>query len=198
MGDAAARRARPKTAPRDTSDSGAADPTELVRLKEVEARQTELRAAMSAATQILDIQQRHEALASLCYQWAECDPRGALELALTYRLEEAPGAVIENLTQQWAAADLPAAREWIDAQPPSDFRSGLVARVGFLWARSNPEAAAQYVVSKTSPGPIQEEAAISVLHQWAQQDGTAALAWAQAFPPGALRDRALREAAPEW
>lgn len=170
------------------------DTAELARLREkLAARKTELRAAFSAAAEISDPQARAEALTSLCSQWAEHDPRSALELALTHRLEQAPGAVIANLTQQWAVTDLAAAREWVDAQSPGDFRSELVARLGVVWARTDPQAAAQYVVSNTTAGPIQEEAAIAVLHQWAERDAGAAAEWVALFPEGALRNRAQRE-----
>lgn len=170
------------------------DPVAAARLQEgVEARQAELREALVVAAQIADLSRRNEALAALCYHWAELDPRGALEIALAHRLHEAPGAVIANLAQQWAVIDFTAARKWIDEQPPSDLRSDLVARIGLLWAKSDPEAAADYVLSKTTPGPAQEEAAISVLHQWALRDRVAARAWASKFPQGELRERALWE-----
>jgi hypothetical protein len=31
------------------------------------------------------------------------------------------------------------------------------------------------------------------MHQWALRDANAALAWAEAFPPGDLRERAINE-----
>jgi len=157
-------------------------------------KQAELRTAMNAAAGIANIQKRNETLAQLCYHWAEFDPRGAVSLASGFRLDVA--GVLENLTQQWASVDLPAARAWIDACPPGDAKARLVARIGFLWAQTEPETAANYIIDGTLPGEIQTEAAISVLHQWAQQDPDAAIAWARKFPAGELRERALSEASP--
>jgi len=185
--------ASPEVAPSKT-ESEEPDAAEWVGQRaEIVRRKAELQTALKAAGRIPDLERRNEALTALCYRWAELDPREALQLALSCRLDQAPGAVVENLAQQWAAADLAAAREWIDAQPPSDFRSDLAARIGFLWAQTDAKAAAQYVLREITPGPVQEEAVISVLHQWAQQDAASALAWAQTFPSGDLRDRALHE-----
>lgn len=158
---------------------------------EIAQRQAALRESINAAAGIANVQKRNETLARLCYQWAELDPRGAVALADGFHLDEA--GVLENLTLQWALVDLPAARTWIDARPANDSKSRLVARIGFLWAQTDPRAAANYILDQTRPGEIQAEAAISVLHQWAQQDCKAALTWAQSFPTGDLRDRALRE-----
>lgn len=158
---------------------------------EIAWKQAALREAMNAAAGIADVAKRNETLARLCYQWAELDPRGAVTLANSFHLNEA--GVLENLTLQWALVDLSAARTWIDARPANDSRSRLVARIGFLWAQTDPRAAANYILDQTLPGEIQAEAAISVLHQWAQQDRKAALTWAQSFPAGELRDRAVNE-----
>jgi hypothetical protein len=53
--------------------------------------------------------------------------------------------------------------------------------------------AAQLIIADLPPGPKQTEAAISVLHKWALQDVDGAAAWAEQFPAGPLRDRALNE-----
>lgn len=166
----------------------------MPRLAESEAKKAELLAARETALKIENVEQRNTAMARVCYQWAEFDPRGAIEHALAWQLEEVPG-LFENLALQWASADLPAARAWTETQPPSEFRSELVMRIGFALAQNDPEAAARYVVRETAPGPIQTEAAITVLHQWLQRDPDAASAWANEFPAGPLRERALNEIA---
>lgn len=161
---------------------------------EIAAKRAELLEAGEAAARIEAPEPRSSALARVCYQWAEFDPRGAVERAIGWQLEDVPG-LLENLALQWASADLPAARAWTESQPPGEFRSELVTRIGFALAQSDPEAAANYVVREMEPGPGQEEAAISVLHQWLQKEPDAARAWVEEFPPGAMRDRALQEVA---
>ena len=173
-------------------ETSAAPVWPLPRAAESEAKKAELLAAREAALQIADPDQRNAAMARVCYQWAEFDPRGAIEHGLAWQLEDVPG-LFENLALQWASADLPAARAWTETQPPSEFRSELVMRIGFALAQKDPEAAAHYVIRETEPGPAQTEAAIAVLHQWFLKDPAAASAWAAGFPPGALRERALQE-----
>lgn len=125
----------------------------------LEARKAELLAARDTALAIEDPKERNSALSRVCYQWAEFDPLGAIEHALAWQLEDVPG-LFENLAHQWASTDLTAARAWTETQPPSEFRSELAARIGFVLAQTDPEAAA---------------------------------AWANGFPAGPLRERALQE-----
>jgi hypothetical protein len=192
-----AARAVISSTPQPTSpvlQTGEPDADEPATAARIARRKTELRAAMDAAASLSDANLRTETLTRLCCQWAEFDPRGAIELAFDHHLDEAGGGVIENLAQQWAVVDLVAAREWVRSQPPGEARAELAARIGFVWSQSDPEAAADFVVANTSPGPVQTEAAISVLYEWARRDPQRALAWAREFPPGPLRDRAIKEA----
>jgi len=48
------------------------------------------------------------------------------------------------------------------------------------------------VANQISPGETQNEAAVTVVYQWARQDATAALP-GRIFPPGELRNRAINE-----
>jgi len=158
------------------------------------SRKAELRTAFANATDITDPKKKNETLERLCYQWGEFDPRGAIDLAFDNHLDETGDGVVESLAMQWATVDLPATRSWIESQPPGEARADLVARIGFVWSQTEPEAAASFVLANIPPGNVQTEAAISVLYQWARRDPEAALAWARKFPPGPLRDRAIKEA----
>jgi hypothetical protein len=127
----------------------------------------------------------------ICAHVAESDPAEAVSLAERY----AGGCsnLLENLVHQWADRDEPAARAYAMNQPPGAERDRLLSRVAFTRAKENPADAARLVAEWISPGAVQDEAAISVLHQWALRDADAALAWAQLFPDETLRDRALSE-----
>lgn len=151
-------------------------------------------AAIEDASRIQDRAGQDEALARICYQWAGFDPRGAVENAIAWELEEVPG-LFQNLALQWASADLNSVREWTELQPASEFRSELVARIGFAIAQDDPAAAAEYVLCQIDDGPVRTEAAISVLHQWILKDLPAARAWVEDIPECDLRDRALSELA---
>jgi hypothetical protein len=117
--------------------------------------------------------------------------------AVAVALVEAYGArctnVLENLMMQWADRDVAAAYTWAAAKPPGEQRDGLLSRIAFVESKTDPKDAATLVAEQIPPGPIQDEAAISVVYQWALKDPEAAMNWAQSFPGGILHDRAVNE-----
>lgn len=128
----------------------------------------------------------------VCARVAESSPVEAVSLAERY--SGGCSNLLENLVHQWADQNEPAARTYAMNKPPGEERDRLLSRVAFTRSKENSVDAAKLVVEWISPGEVQNEAAISVLHQWALLDPDAALAWAQLFPEG-LRDRALTEVA---
>lgn len=150
-------------------------------------------AALAWATHITDATQRQLALEILCLTLAQHEPRQAVQAAIDTGLCDTDAGLLENLTAQWATSDFAAAHAWVRQQEASDWRDDLVARVAFAGSQSEPADAARLVVGEMAPGPKQNEAAISVLHQWALRDLDAAAAWANTFPNGNLRTRALSE-----
>src|SRR5688572_2568500 len=135
--------------------------------------------------------QRDAVAEIVCPQVAEFDPAQSVTLAERYA--SVSSVLHENMMQQWAEQDSIAAYAYATNKPAGDPRDRLLNRVAFVLAKENPAAAAKIVAEEILPGGFQEEAAMSVLHQWALRDASAAGAWAQSFPDGALRDRAMRE-----
>jgi hypothetical protein len=126
----------------------------------------------------------------LCLQLARRDPAAAIALAAELR---ADGYVLDNVVQQWAERDFASAQAYVSNLARSPDRDRLVARVALVEAKTHPANAATHVASQISPGQIQADAAIAVLHQWLEQDRSSALAWLDKFPRGEVRDRALDE-----
>ena len=155
----------------------------------------DIQAALSWSDQLENEAERKYARSMLCVAFSEQSgkPDQALELALQHGAEEGGDGLLENLTMQWAARETPAALEWTCHQPAGEWRDRLMARVVFVLAKSDPFNAACHVAKEMEPGPMQNEAAISVLHQWAMSDFTAASNWAETLPAGMLRDRAMNE-----
>ena len=118
-------------------------------------------------------------------------PALAVSLAAEMPLENP--ALLGNLAQQWAEADLPAACHWVDSLPTDRQRSDLLEHIGMVWAKQDPEHAAGFILSRIPPGPAQIDAAMNILHQWALRDPEAAHIWATHFPAGGIRDQALAE-----
>ena len=145
------------------------------------------------AAQLSDPAERVSTLSDACFQIAQTNPAQALFKAEQYGLGAATGAVLENLVQQWAGQDFYSAANWAEQQPAGGQRDEMLSRLAFVQAATAPAEAVQMVVDQIPPGPIQTEAAISVLHQWAMRDPDGARAWANLFPPGPVRDRANNE-----
>jgi hypothetical protein len=142
-----------------------------------------------------DSPQRDIVAETVCPQMAETNPAAAVTLA-----EQCSGAgtnimgnLLDNLAQIWADQDERAAYAWAVAKSPGEERDRLLHRIALVESKTDPTEAAHMVAEQMSPGENQNEAAISVLYQWAQRDAGAALAWAQSFPVGDFRDRAIKE-----
>jgi hypothetical protein len=152
-------------------------------------------AALAWAAALIDTTEREAALTDVCLQVARENPAEAIQMRAQYAPDNSPNPALENLAQQWAGKDFSAALAWTLAHPPGEQRDQMIARVAFVQAQTAPLEAANLVVDQMSPGPAQTEAVMSVLHQWGLQDLPAATAWAEQFPEGPVRDRAILELA---
>jgi hypothetical protein len=151
-------------------------------------------AAMAWAERLPATAERRAAFTTVSTALATSDPRSALELAIQHGADEdETGGLLENLAMQWAEREISAAMEWVSTQSSSHWHDRLIARVAFILSKSDPCRAACHVAEGMEPGPMQDEAAISVLHQWAMIDSESAARWVEGFTAGALRERALGE-----
>jgi len=135
--------------------------------------------------------QRDAVAEIVCANIAQYDPAQAVLLA--ERFSARFGDLLPNLLQQWADQDEPGAYAFAIDRPAGDERDRLLSRVAFARSKVNPAEAADIVAAQIAPGEIQNEAALSVLHQWALRDPNAAQLWARLFPDEGLRARALAE-----
>jgi len=150
-------------------------------------------AALGWVSALGDSAARRSARSTVCLAVAEKDPRRAVVLALAHGADEDDtGGLLECLTMQWCEKECETVLDWAREQPPGEWRDRLLARASFVLSKSDPAAAA-HLVSGLEPGNLQDEAVMAVLHQWALQDSSAALEWAEAFSEPALRERALAE-----
>jgi hypothetical protein len=150
-------------------------------------------AALASVLKLPPGNDRDEALASVCLGLAETDPADAVETAQGLHLENQPGDVMGNLVQQWATADVSSALDWANDQPPGAQRDSLMSRVAFVLSQAAPSDAANLVTEQIPPGPAQDEAVMTVVNQWGNQDLAAAAAWVKNFPEGPLQARAVAE-----
>ena len=138
-------------------------------------------------------EERLAALEEVCKQRVCIQPGDTVRLREQLTASDESFAAVADLAATWAERDPREALKWIDAHPPDPRMDEVVQRVVFEYAQTQPENAARYVVQSLKPGAAQSEAAITALHQWALRDLAAAARWAESFPEGELRDRALLE-----
>jgi hypothetical protein len=132
----------------------------------------------------------------VCSQVAQTNAVAAVKLAencLGEGTNNPAQFLLDNMAQQWASQDMQAASAWALAKPAGEQRDRLLQRIAIAESSANPADAARLISEQMAPGPTQNEAAISVVYQWAQKDAPAAMAWAESFPAGDLRDRAIKE-----
>lgn len=144
------------------------------------------------ATQLSNPTERNMVLGYVCFAEANIDPTRAVQVLDNSEINSVRREIIvENLSQQWANQDLEPLYNQIAKLPAGDERDGLLKRIALAQSQTDPQLAAQIIVEKIAAGPIQTDAAMYVLRQWAKLDMTAAVDWANHFPAGDLHDKAM-------
>jgi hypothetical protein len=142
--------------------------------------------AIQWANGMTDQSERVTAANEIVSQLGQTDPAQAIEVADVLGVGRNDGSV-EHIALLWAAQDLHASLQWVEAQPPGVQRDRLLARVNTL---QQPAVAASTALNEISPGPIQEDAIANAVRSWSYQDAAAASQWVGDLPQGRLRDLA--------
>lgn len=183
--------AEPKTAEEAKGDAEKEKYRLLGELRELAAKDPQ--GALAQAMKWPAGDDRNKALEAVCFGMAQTDPAEAVKMAKTLHLDEQSGAIMENLVLQWAKTDVSSALEWTKGQPAGEQRDAFTTRIAYSMSQSDPAGAARLVIDQIPPGTAQEEAVMSVLHQWGNQNPTAAANWVNDFPASPLRERAIKE-----
>lgn len=160
-------------------------------------------AALALALRQSSLEEREGALREVCVEVSRWDPEGALLTAWHWQLGQsgdgaAENAALENLAGKWAAVDFISAFAWASGQPSNENdsrRDRVMKGFALSLSKTSPADAAWIVAEQIPPGPVQIEAALAVLGQWAARDPEGAKAWASRFPEGGLRDSAFENLA---
>ncbi len=130
------------------------------------------------------------AMTHVCLEVAARNPREAIEIAQRHTLNE---GTIESIVELWANTDIEKAADWVSELPDGKLRESTLSRLALVVAETSPSEAAEIVSTSLAAGPVQDEAAIAVLHQWLRHDPEAARQWVEIFPDGKLKVRARAE-----
>ena len=142
----------------------------------------------SASADRLELERR-------CLHLAETDPLAAMELAIAQKLTADDPGLLNALILRWAGQDFSGAIEWARAQPHDAARDDILARLAYLHSARNPAAAAEIAANEIAGPRARAEAILSVVHQWAGQNASAALAWSARLADEDLRRRVLDDIA---
>lgn len=152
-------------------------------------------AALSRAEHLSDPDEREVARANVFAAWAEADARAVF---LHFAAHEAgePGRYRRGVYfRLWARRDFKAALDYADRETVENRREEMLGWVALVVAEADPAEAATIADRDMRPGPERVETSMAILHQWARVDLSRAAVWADSFPHGPVRDRALDEVA---
>jgi len=151
--------------------------------------------AQTWATQLPNVDERDLQLSFVCNEIASTDPARAVREVERLELGEHTDVMLQHFAQRWAERDFTAATGWAKTHPAGVLRDNLLARIALVQSTSAPAEAARLIVDEIAPGPIQIEATITLVHQWATRDIAGVTEWVALFPPGATKQRAEVEIA---
>ncbi|MEK7953529.1 hypothetical protein [Luteolibacter soli] len=137
-------------------------------------------------------EEQHYCIRTICNQLAITDPARAMTLAEEHGGSE-KNALAEDIMHHWPRKDLKAAMAWVENRQDPGLKDSLWNHLALSLAEIDPKQAANLAAERISSEKIQDEAVISVLHQWALKDRNAAAEWVELFPDGPLRERAKGE-----
>ncbi len=156
--------------------------------------QTDPVGAMDWLNKNLSGHEHDAALSGMVSQLAKTDPA----LAANYYDQMPPGGPRDSITvaiaNSLATQDTPAALAWVQNLPKDTadtVRSQSMKAVITSWKNLDPVAAANFM-QNLAGDPTMSGPAGGVAYAYAQNDGPAALAWAQSLPAGPTQDNAVR------
>ncbi len=167
--------------------------TELMRVTAQNWAAADPTAAANWVAQLGDSNERDTMLSCVCFQAAKTGVVAAIQILEQQGLNDRREVMLGNLAQTWAATDLPDALAWAGHYPADKTRDNLFLHIALAENEVDPKAAAQIVADQIAPGETQNQAAFSVLDNWAWQDPASASAWVAQFPDGEFKDRALQQ-----
>ena len=119
------------------------------------------------------------------------DPERAARFAELLTDERLRELALLQVAMTWARSDVTAAVHWAESLA-DPMRDAAITDISLALAETSPaRAVALRERFASNDSPVPDNTLVNLAHQWAEQDFDAALAWANAQPPGAQRDQVL-------
>ena len=154
--------------------------------------------AVEWGRQLSDESERQIALTCVGFEAVRSDPLTALTVAMELNADSERDDLIRHAAGEWAVTARDAAAEWAKQIEDSPLRSRTMAAIAIAWAETDPRAAATLAIEELEPGRVQEDAVVSIVQRWAQQEPADAAAWISNFEEGELRAAAVHNLVKLW
>ncbi|RYD65865.1 MAG: hypothetical protein EOP83_06440 [Verrucomicrobiaceae bacterium] len=141
---------------------------------------------------LADAEEQLHCLRALCNRLATTDPARAIAL-VEANGETDTKVLAQEIMQHWPRRDPKAAIAWVENRRDPELKDSLWNHLALSFAEIDPQQAANLAAERIVSEKIQDEAVISVVHQWVLKDRKAAAEWVELFPEGPLRERARGE-----
>lgn len=97
-----------------------------------------------------------------------------------------------QVAMSWARSDPGAAVQWAESLADAQMRDAAITDISLALAETDPARAVALRERFAAGATPADNTLVNLVHQWAEQDFDAALAWANAQPPGPLHDQVLQ------
>lgn len=143
--------------------------------------------AVAWAQRLPDATERQSSVMAIANEAVRNEPMQALRLVVELPASQSRDQLLERATMQWASRDGEQAAAWARQIADANLRGKLLRDVAVGWAERNPVAAGTLAVSDIASGRQQDDAIVSIVQRWAQQQPEAAADWVEQFPEGELK-----------
>jgi hypothetical protein len=156
-------------------------------------RRRDLVRDIEAALVSVDDRERERALGESLPQLMAIDP--SVAAAILERTPRGPGRdeLRDRIARRWAAADLDDALEWVTTLEDDDDRRLAITEIRSQIAASDPGTAIE--ISDLMDVGRSDGTLAHIVQMWAENDLSAAKAWAENQPAGPLRDELVERIA---
>ena len=150
------------------------------------------------ARQLQDEAEKLQALDVVAHEFVRSNPIDAIRLAAEFPPSAPRDELICHAAMEWASQDAPGTVDWANQIEDQGLREDVLASVATAWADRDPVSAATLAVDELSPGRTQNDAVVSIVQRWVQQQPEEAAAWVEQFPAGELRLAAIENVVRIW
>lgn len=131
-------------------------------------------------------------------EWAQEDPKAALDYALTHETGELQTAMISAVANQWGNRDPQEALTYARSLPAGDKRDQMIKNMISSWASQDPKAASAVVSAMPDSDKERANLAASVARNWGQNNIAEAAGWVSGLSEGKARQQAMNALTQQW